>query len=84
MRVAHKTTELDKSMIFLTGATGTTGKEIVRLLSARSIPARAMVRDIAKAGPLQDAGLDVVVGDLNDPASLPHALRWTSRVLRNL
>ena len=66
-------------MILLTGATGTTGKEIVSLLGARSIPARAMVRDIAKAGPLQDAGLEVVVGDLNDPASLHSALNGVER-----
>jgi uncharacterized protein YbjT (DUF2867 family) len=36
-------------MILVTGATGLNGGAIVRLLSARGIPARALVRDPAKA-----------------------------------
>ncbi len=66
-------------MILLTGATGTIGKEIVPLLALGSVPARAMVRDVSKAEPLRAAGLEVVVGNLDDPASVAAALRGVDR-----
>ncbi len=66
-------------MILLTGATGTTGQAIVSLLSQRSIPARAMVRDPAKGEALRAAGMDVVVADLTDPASLVAAVEGVDR-----
>jgi uncharacterized protein YbjT (DUF2867 family) len=59
-------------MILVTGATGTIGREVVRLLAGRGGPARAMTRNPAKT-PLP-AGIEVVRGDFDDPQSLADAV----------
>ncbi|MFJ8823081.1 NAD(P)H-binding protein [Streptomyces sp. NPDC102467] len=58
-------------MILITGATGTIGSDVVRLLVARGVPHRALTRDPARArfGP----GTEVVRGDYDDPESLTAA-----------
>jgi uncharacterized protein YbjT (DUF2867 family) len=62
-------------MILITGATGNNGKEIVRLLAEAGIPARALVRDKAKAADLNWPGIEKVEGDLTQPETLRPALR---------
>lgn len=58
-------------MILVTGATGTVGRQVVSHLRERGVPVRAVTRDPASAG--LPAGVEVVRGDLADPASLePH------------
>ncbi len=58
-------------MILVTGATGTVGRQVVTQLSERGVPARAVTRDPASAR--LPTGVEVVRGDLADPASLePH------------
>lgn len=58
-------------MIVVTGATGTVGRQVVAQLRERDRPVRAVTRDPASAK-LPD-GVQVVRGDLADPASLePH------------
>jgi uncharacterized protein YbjT (DUF2867 family) len=58
-------------MILVTGATGTVGRQVVAQLQERGEPVRAVVRHPASAG--LPAGVEVVRGDLADPASLaPH------------
>lgn len=58
-------------MILVTGATGATGGALLSRLSDAKIPARAMVRDPARADPLHDlAGVSLAVGDFNRPAEL--------------
>ncbi len=58
-------------MIVVTGATGTVGRQAVMQLSERGVPVRAVTRDPGSAG--LPAGVEVVRGDLADPASLdPH------------
>lgn len=57
-------------MIVVTGATGSIGRELVKLLVATHTAARAVVRDPSKA---KDLGIEVVKGDLSDPASLDKA-----------
>ncbi|RKN43468.1 NAD(P)H-binding protein [Micromonospora endolithica] len=58
-------------MILVTGATGTVGREVTSILSARGAPVRALSRDPAAAR-LPD-GVEVVAGDLGEPATLaPH------------
>ncbi|MDZ5441934.1 NAD(P)H-binding protein [Micromonospora sp. 4G57] len=55
-------------MILVTGATGTVGREVVSLLVARGERVRAVSRTPATAG--LPAGVEVVAGDLAEPASL--------------
>ena len=54
-------------MLLVTGATGTTGMEVLRALKARGAEARALVRDETKAHHLRDLEFEPVTGDLGDP-----------------
>lgn len=67
-------------MIFVTGATGTVGSEVVRQLRAAGINVRAGVRSPQRAEALTQLGADVVAFDFSDAATLPAALRGVSRV----
>jgi uncharacterized protein YbjT (DUF2867 family) len=68
-------------MILVTGGTGTAGGEIVSQLAATGSPFRAMVRDAAKAAVLKGTGVEIVVGDLAKPESLPAALKGIEQVM---
>ncbi|MFF7492794.1 NAD(P)H-binding protein [Streptomyces rubiginosohelvolus] len=59
--------------ILVTGATGTVGRRVVEQLLERGEHVRALTRDPERAE--FPAGVEVVVGDLEDPASLVPALR---------
>src|SRR3954452_4840703 len=61
-------------MLLVTGATGTTGMEVLKAIKARGAEARALVRDETKAHHLRDLGFEPVTGDLGDPSTLSHAL----------
>lgn len=63
-------------MILVTGATGTVGRPLLELLSARGEPVRAMVRNPAAA--VVPPAVEVVRGDFDAPASLPGALAGVS------
>jgi uncharacterized protein YbjT (DUF2867 family) len=66
-------------MIAVTGATGLTGSELVRRLSARGVAVRALVRDRAKAPSLPH--VEIVEADLANPATLAPALRGVERAM---
>jgi uncharacterized protein YbjT (DUF2867 family) len=58
------------------GATGIVGGEICRLLAARGVPVRALVReasDPAKVESLSALGAALVEGDVKDPSTLARA-----------
>ena len=59
--------------ILVTGATGGTGRAIVREARARGYEVTALVRDEAKAAPLLP-GARLEVGDARDPVALKRAL----------
>ncbi|MFB7510013.1 SDR family oxidoreductase, partial [Streptomyces broussonetiae] len=59
-------------MILVTGATGTTGSEVVRQLAARGEKVRALTRDPARAR--VPAAVETVRGDYADPDSLAAAM----------
>ncbi|MDB5528325.1 MAG: NAD(P)-dependent oxidoreductase [Devosia sp.] len=62
-------------MILITGATGNVGSEIIKLLSAKDIASRAMVRSAKGAEKLAGLpGVTPVTGDFDDAASLEVAL----------
>lgn len=67
-------------MILVIGGTGTTGREVVRLLAARGEKVRALVRDPFKASFLAAPGVEVFQADLARPASLPAAFEGAQRV----
>ena len=67
-------------MLLVTGATGTTGSEVLRALKDREVPARALVRDETQAHNLRAHGFEPVTGDLGDPRTLRPALEGVERV----
>lgn len=67
-------------MILVVGATGELGGRIARRL-ARGERVRALVRDAGAAGPLRAAGIEIAVGDLRRPATLPRALQGVRTVV---
>jgi uncharacterized protein YbjT (DUF2867 family) len=58
-----------KPIVLVHLAAGVQGSAVVRAALSRGFPVRALVRDAARA-PTFPAGVEVVQGDLNDPASL--------------
>jgi uncharacterized protein YbjT (DUF2867 family) len=65
------------AMIFVTGATGNVGGELVRALVDAGRPVRALVRDDAARARLP-AGADAVLGDLSRPETFAHGLEGVS------
>lgn len=67
-------------MILITGATGGNGSELVKLLASQGVPVRAMVRSKNRAMKIAGlAGVELVIGDLDDPATLARALEGVER-----
>ncbi|MBB5699154.1 NAD(P)H-binding protein [Sphingomonas yantingensis] len=61
-------------MIFLTGATGSIGGHLARILGERGVKARALVRKAADGDRLRALGHEPVTGDLADPDPLAAAM----------
>jgi uncharacterized protein YbjT (DUF2867 family) len=69
-------------MILITGATGLSGSDLVRRLSARGVPLRALVRNRAKAESIGSLpGVEVVEGDMARPETLAAALEGVDRAM---
>jgi uncharacterized protein YbjT (DUF2867 family) len=66
-------------MILLVGATGTTGREVAKALTAAKVPFRSLLRSSKVAKEWQAQGADVVVGDLEKPKTLQPALEGITR-----
>jgi uncharacterized protein YbjT (DUF2867 family) len=66
-------------MILVTGATGKTGRALVKRLVGLGVPVRAVVRDRAKAPELAAAGVEVAVADLAQPETLAPAVDGISK-----
>ncbi|WP_159945280.1 MULTISPECIES: SDR family oxidoreductase [unclassified Nocardiopsis] len=62
--------------ILVTGATGNTGHHVVAGLLAEGVPVRALVRDPRRAR--LPEGVEVVGGDVTDPADVSSAARGTA------
>jgi uncharacterized protein YbjT (DUF2867 family) len=65
--------------VLVTGAAGTIGSRLLRLLQRHDLTVRALVRDPGRA-PAPRPGLDVVVGDFARPASIRSALAGADAV----
>ena len=67
-------------MILVIGATGTVGRELVRLLASRGTPLRALVRTPLRAEKITYTGVEVVFGDLSRPETLEPAFDGAEKV----
>jgi uncharacterized protein YbjT (DUF2867 family) len=69
-------------MILVTGATGLNGSALLRLLSAKGITTRALVRSRARAEAIAALpGVEIVEGDMARPETLGAALRDVDRAM---
>ena len=68
-------------MILVCGATGDLGGRIARLLVREGHQVRALVRPATDATGLGEAGVEVIRGDLRDPATLGPALAGVDTVV---
>ncbi|MBG8556252.1 SDR family oxidoreductase [Hymenobacter guriensis] len=70
-------------MILITGATGHIGSAVIERLLQLTAPGQVagLVRDEAKAAGLKAQGVQIRVGDYNDPASLDQAMQGVTKVL---
>jgi uncharacterized protein YbjT (DUF2867 family) len=69
-------------MILVTGATGLNGKELLRVLSAKDVAVRALVRNPAKADAIAALPhVELVQGDMSRPETLTGALRDVDRAM---
>lgn len=59
--------------LLITGANGSVSSALQATLEGSGFDIRGLIRDDAKAASLQAQGVQVVVGDLDDPRSLPPA-----------
>ena len=67
--------------VFVAGATGETGRRIVRELVDRQIPVRALVRNITTARAILPAGVELIEGNVLDPSSLQAAIGDSTAIL---
>lgn len=68
-------------MVLVCGATGDLGGRIVRHLIGNGQQVRALVRPATEAAHLEAAGVDVIRGDLREPATLGPALDGVDTVV---
>ena len=69
-------------MILVTGATGLNGKELLRVLSAKGVAVRALVRNPAKAEAIAALpNVEIVQGDMARPETLAAGLRGVDRAM---
>ncbi|MDG2154430.1 MAG: NmrA family NAD(P)-binding protein [Gammaproteobacteria bacterium] len=68
-------------MILLTGITGNNGGATANALLEKGIKFRALVRDLNKASEWADKGVELVQGDLSNPASITAALEGIDRAV---
>ncbi len=66
--------------ILVTGATGNTGAGLVPALCNAGLEVRAFVRDETKAQPLKDLGVEIIVGDLDQPETIKSAVAGVDKI----
>lgn len=67
--------------LLITGATGKTSDLVIAQLRAKGANVRALVRDLKKAEPLKNRGVELVQGDFDQPEALARALDGVTSVL---
>ena len=69
-----------KLKVLITGATGNTGSLLVPALLKTGVDVRVLARNEAKAKPLSDLGAEVVIGDLDEPATILPAVKDVDKI----
>ncbi len=67
-------------MILVTGATGHVGSEVVRLLAEAGTPARALIHSPDNAASIEHLGLEIALGDFDQPDTLDAAMKGCDRL----
>ena len=67
-------------MILITGATGTIGRELVKLLARPEEPIRALVHDREKAASIALPGVEIFEGDLADSAGFDGLFKGVNKI----
>src|SRR5579864_5409586 len=67
--------------VLVTGATGLAGANICKLLVERGDTVRALARETADTDPLRALGVDVVTGDVTDPAAVLSAAQGSDAAI---
>lgn len=73
--------QVSDGIILVTGSTGFLGGHLVPWLRARGSRVRALVRDPARAGPLEACGAELSVGDVTAPATLERAAQGVGAIV---
>lgn len=68
------------SLIFVTGASGFIGSHLVEALRARGHRVRCLVRKTSKSDHLRACGVELIYGDLNQPALLEEGMYGATAV----
>jgi len=63
----------DAPVVLVAGGTGTLGRQVVARLAARGLRVRVLTRDPERARPLEGPGVEIVVGDVQDPDAVARA-----------
>jgi uncharacterized protein YbjT (DUF2867 family) len=66
--------------VLVTGASGNTGSGLVPALRSAGVDVRAFVHDESKAQALKDMGVEVVVGDLDQPKTIEPAVAGVDKI----
>lgn len=64
----------------VTGSTGFIGSHVIRLLTEKGVPVRALVRKGSDTSSLRELGVEPVIGDVRDFASVSDALTGCQQV----
>ena len=68
-------------MIRVAGGTGRLGTRVVSLLQQRGLSIRVLTRDRSRAANLDGPGVEIVEGDVRDPATVRHAVDGARQVV---
>ncbi|MFQ5989601.1 MAG: SDR family oxidoreductase [Candidatus Methylomirabilales bacterium] len=71
-------------MILMVGATGRVGSEVVRQLRQQGRPVRALCRSETRAKPLQDADVEIALGDLANRGVVEKACQGVSTIISTM
>jgi uncharacterized protein YbjT (DUF2867 family) len=69
-----------KLKVLVTGATGNTGSLLVPALLKADVDVRIFARNEAKAKPFKELGAEVVIGDLDEPATILPAVKDVDKI----